>query len=397
MNKVFKVAIIGGGASGLACAVELLSGDNALSGEDVVILERNERVGKKILATGNGQCNLTNSSLSILNFHGDKSFIKTFFEHSKKDLISYFENLGIFLTEEENGKMYPVSMQATSVLDCIRYYLEFKGCKILTNFFVSDFNLRDGIFKVESTDNFIKCENLVCAFGGKAGKQYGTDGQSYDLLTKFGHKISNLYPSLVQLKTKLGAYKGLKGVKERAKVTAKSNCKVIFESLGDVLFTEYGLSGSAIFNVSGALQGVENPMVSVEFLPSISYDELLKILKRKASLKHLPQGEILTGLVNKQLGKIICKNCDTLEQIAKKVKNLEFFIEGNLGFNYAQVTKGGIKTDDVNPYSMQSKKVKNLYLTGELLDVDGDCGGYNLSFAFLSGIKVGENIKERKI
>ncbi len=396
LSNTFKVAIVGGGASGLICAIELLSGNDALLGDDIVILERCDRVGKKLIATGNGQGNLTNISVNVDNYHGDKGFIRAFMSAFKSaDLIEYLKNIGIYLVEGDEGKMYPISMQASSVLDIFRNYLEYKGCKILTDCYVEKIQKNNEVFTLSSVNADIKAENVVCAFGGAAGKQYGTEGSSYKLLESLGHKTTKLYPSLVQLKADLQDLKGLKGVKEKVKVTAFSGEKELANAYGELLFTDYGVSGSAIFKISGALQGVEKPTISIEFLPHLNYNELLKILREKAFLKHLKQEELLNGLVNKQIGKIICKHSDSLMGITNNLKDYRLTITGNLGFNYAQVTKGGIDTDLVNPFTLQSKIIKNLYLAGELLSVDGDCGGYNLTFAFLSGIGVARSVKKR--
>ncbi len=396
MNNTFKVAIVGGGSAGLLCAIELLSGDSALLGEEVVVLERNDRVGKKLKATGNGQGNLTNKVILPENYHGDKGFIRAFFGVLEKaDLNKYLENLGVFLTEGDDGKMFPTSFQAGAVLDIFRSYLYYKGCNIITDFYVSDIGYDNGRFILSSTTGEIIAENVVCAFGGSAGKQYGTDGSSYKLLEKFGHKTTRLYPSLVQLKANLNQFKNLKGVKERVRIKAISDEGILSSAEGDLLFTDYGISGSAVFKISGMVQGERNAQVSIEFLPDYSKDKLVEMLDKKLSLEHIDRTEVLTGIVNKQIGKIITRDARSSEEIADKLKDFRLEITGTLGFNYAQVTRGGIDTNSVNPFTFQSKLVKNLYLTGELLAIDGDCGGYNLTFAFVSGIASAKNIKMR--
>lgn len=396
MNNIYEVAIIGGGASGLLSAVELLSGNNALSGEQVIILERNDRVGKKLVATGNGQGNLTNEQISKENYHGNKGFITAFFPLLNKiDVRKYLEGIGIFTFVQEDGKVFPISLQANSVLDNLRYFLDSKNCQVKTNFYVDKVEKKEDYFLIFSNGNCIKAKYVVCAFGGSAGKQYGTDGSSYRILENFGHKLTSLSPSLVQIKAELREFKGLKGIKEKAKVYALDGEQVLSSVEGDLLFTEYGLSGSSIFKLVG-LQDAKNPKVRVELLPWLSLEELENIIKKRKELKIFPNEDVLLGIVNKQLGRIICKKYFREEDIAYAVKNLEFKVTGNLGFNYAQVTKGGIDTNNVNPFTMQSKLVKNLYLTGELLDVDGDCGGYNLTFAFISGILSAKSIKEKK-
>lgn len=395
MNKIFKVAIVGGGASGLLCATELLQNDNALFGEQIIILERNERVGKKLIATGNGQGNLFNACVNLDNYHGEKGFIRAFFSaFNQINLASYLEQLGIYTCEEEDGKIYPLSMQANSVLDNIRLFLDSKNCQVKTSFYVDNIQKKGDVFIISSGKQEILAENVVCAFGGMAGKQYGTDGSSYKLLEKFGHKVTKLTPSLVQLKVDLQDFKGLKGIKEKVRITGLDNDKVLMQTYGDLLFTEYGLSGSAIFKISSVLQSAKEPIISLEFLPSLSKEKLLNIIRERKKLSYIPKEDLLLGVVNKQLGRVICKKYSKENDVVQALKNLRFRIKGDLGFNYAQVTKGGINTNDVNPFSFQSKLLKNLYLTGELLDVDGDCGGYNLAFCFVSGITVAKDIKK---
>ena len=354
MNKIYQVAIIGGGASGLLSAVELLSGNNALSGEEVVILERNDRVGKKLVATGNGQGNLTNEQISRENYHGNKGFITAFFPLLNEiDIRKYLEKLGIFTFVQEDGKIFPISLQANSVLDNLRYFLDAKKCQLQTNFYVDIVEKKDDCFLIYSENKVVKAKYVVCAFGGSAGKQYGTDGSSYRLLENFGHKLTNLSPALVQIKAELKEYKGLKGVKEKAKVYALDGEQVLSNVEGDLLFTEYGLSGSSIFKLVG-LQNAKNPKVRVELLPWLSLEELLNIIKTRKELKIFPNEDLLLGIVNKQLGRIICKKYFREEDIAFAVKNLEFKVTGNLGFNYAQVTKGGIDTNNVNPFTIST-------------------------------------------
>ncbi len=394
MNNNFKVAIVGGGSAGLLCAIELLLGENAFLGEDIVILERNDRVGKKLIATGNGQGNLTNKSIKKENFHGDKGFIRAFFPMLKEvDIENYLKNIGIYLTEGEKGKMYPVSMQAGAVLDIIRSFLADKKCNILTDFEVTNIEQNKNGFTICSKNNKVQAEKVVCAFGGMAGKQYGTDGSAYSLVERLGHRKTATNPSLVQLKAQLLDFKNLKGIKERVKLKLVLGGEFIEEEVGDLLFTDYGVSGSAVFNLSSKMNLNENPYISIEFLPDLSFEELKNIIESKLKLQHINIEDVLTGLINKQIGKIIVKKGKDIDGIVKLLKDFRLKITGSLGFNYAQVTKGGIVTDDVNPFTFQSKRVKDLYLVGELLNVDGDCGGYNLTFAFASGILCAKNIK----
>lgn len=397
MNKIYKVAVIGGGASGLMCAVDLCSDKNALSGSDVLILERNDRVGKKLIATGNGQGNLMNEHFGVENYRGERSFIEKFVRLAKEiDLEKYLSDLGIPLCTLKDGKMYPLSRQANSVLDSLRAYLSFKGCVTQTEAFVKGVKSKKDYFVLTTDNGDYFAEKVVMATGGMAAKQFGTDGSSYLLAERFGHKKTNLYPALVQLKTETNAIKGLKGLKEVASVTAYKNGKPLKTCVGDLLFTDYGVSGNTVFQLSSVFDGMGEEYLSVEFLPELSIEKLVEIITKRQSLEHIDNNEVLSGILNKRVGQAVLKasKSNQATDIAHAVKNFKLKITGNLGFNYAQVTKGGIATKDVNPLTMESKLVKDFYLVGETLDVDGDCGGYNVTFAFVSGIIASRAIKD---
>lgn len=396
MRTDYKVAIVGGGASGLLCAVELLKGDNALRGENVLIAERNERVGKKLVATGNGQGNFTNSEVSDNHFYGDKLFIKTFLKNSLIDLPAYFGDLGVPLVSESDGRYYPLSKQASSSLDIIRKFLNYKNCDVFTSTFVKTIDFKNNVFKLTFADgNTVRAERLVIATGGCAGKQFGTDGFGYRLAEKFGHKTTKLAPSLVQVKTETRSIKGLKGIKERVGLSLCDGERFISSCRGDLLFTDYGVSGNSVFSLSSKIEELKNPFFSIDFLPSYSPAELEELLSKRLNTAYIGKDDLLTGIINKKTGQSILKDITkpTAETITRAVKNFRLKIIGTLGFDYAQVTKGGIDTRDVDPLSMQSKLNDSLFLIGEILNVDGDCGGYNLTFAFSSGIIAAKNIK----
>ena len=397
MQKIYKTIIIGGGASGLLCAVELVSGENAFSGEDVLILERNDRVGKKLIATGNGQGNLTNDNFGEKYYYGDANFIKQFVLSAKKiNIKKYFESLGVFMASGKDGKVYPLSKQASAVLDSIRAYLKHKNCAELTNKKVTKIEKKNGVFEVYVSSEKFLANSVVLCTGGSAGKQFGTDGTAYALAEKFGHKKTELYPSLVQLKTPTDKIKGLKGLKETARVTAFVSAKPLMSAEGDLLFTDFGVSGSTIFSLSASVADKKDAYLIIEFLPNLTFTETEQIVQKRLSLDYVKKEDLLAGVINKKIGQAIIKNAKSLKatDIAYTLKNFKLNINGSLGFNYAQVTKGGIKTNQISS-TYESKLIENLYLTGEILDVDGDCGGYNLTFAFVSGIISARDIKQK--
>lgn len=398
MKIDYKVIIVGGGASGLMCAVELLRAKNSICAKDLLILEQNERVGKKIVATGNGQGNLSNANISTNNYHGDKDFILSFVSSLNDiNIQEYLKDLGVYLTTDKEGRQYPMSKQANAFLDIIRFYLQGSGCAIQTGEKVIKVTKKADIFAVKTTKDEYTCNNLVLAFGGKAGKQFGTDGSSYVLAESFGHKTTKLYPSLVQLKTDLTAIRGLKGLKERVKLTAYDGENALKQTTGELLFTDYGVSGNAVFSLSGYLTDAKNPKLKVEFLPDLTMEQTSDILKNRRTLGHIPPEDTLIGLINKKIGQAILKgvNAKTPQEVAFAIKNFNIKVTGDTGFNNAQVTRGGVDTAQICSKTMQSKLCKNLYITGEALNIDGDCGGYNLTFAFISGILAARSILQQ--
>ncbi len=396
LYQTYKTAIIGGGASGLLCAVELTRGQNPLNGNEVAILEKCDRVGKKLIATGNGQGNLTNSLLKSQNYYGDKKFIDVFLSQAENiNIEEYFYSLGIPLITV-GGKKYPMSRQANSVLDTLRYYLDNAGVNTFTNFEVQNIKKENGLYKLIADGRSIYAERVVIAVGGACGKQFGTDGTAYGLAEDLGHKKTAIYPSLVQIKTETQTIRSLKGLKEQATVTAYDGQKPLKTATGEVLFTDFGLSGNAIFQISGHFSKCKNPIVKIEFLPELNMEQTEKIIAdRIINAPDVPFDELLSGILVKRVGQTVLKTAKTRTPkcIAAAIKNFTLKVTGTLGFNYAQVTKGGIETKNVNPKTYESTLANGIYLTGEVLDIDGDCGGYNLTFAFTSGITSAKAIK----
>ncbi len=401
MRKMYKTIIIGGGFSGLILA-ERLSG--VFGGVNVAVIEKNDRVGKKILATGNGRCNFTNATLSASNYHSvsEGDIFAAIKKYGREELLSYFRELGID-GDCEDGRFYPSGMQASAVLDMLRERLNYLGTRIFTGAAVEKLSYSDDGFTACGGDFEIGGEIAVLCCGGKAGKQYGTDGSGYSLAQAFGHTVTKLYPSLVQLKTDTVLIKGLKGVKCRAIVKAYSEGKEVSRFTGDVLFTDYGISGNAVFFVSSYLVGAKDPEVSLEFLPEKKEYEIKEFLSDKfASLPYVTAENALTGVINKQVGRAIIRKTGTTrfdgtaaEKIAASIKDFRLKVNGTLGFDYAQVTRGGIPVSEVDIGTMESLKKSGLYLCGEILDVDGDCGGYNLQWAFSSAMTAYHAIRRK--
>lgn len=385
MNS-FETIIIGGGAAGLFCAANLKG--------SAIILERNDRVGRKLSSTGNGQGNVTNANVGTNNYFSstdDNIIAPLINNYDNKKLIRFLESLGCPVTFDERGRAYPSGRQASAVTDLLRYKLSAKSTSIVTNAFVTEIVKKADYFNVYASIGSDKktftAKNVVICTGGKASKNFGSDGNGYSLAAKFGHTLTPLYPSLVQLKTDTAFIKPLKGIRTYATVTAKTKNSIIKRVSGDVIFTDYGVSGDAVFRLSAFVADKidKNIILEIDFLPEISESDAADIIGKKKKISGIPQNELLCGIVNNQLGRVIMKRAENgdISSIVKILKHFTLNVTGSLGYDYAQVTKGGIPLSEVS-INMESKKIKNLYFAGEILDVDGECGGYNLQWAFSS-------------
>ncbi len=387
--KIYEVAVLGGGFSGLVSAIIL---SDFFGGENVLVLEKNDRVGKKILATGNGRGNVTNSSVSAENYHSSgvmADVANTLEKYGNKSIIAFFRSLGVPVTSD-GDRIYPASLQANSLLDSMRAKLGYLKTDIGVNAECQKIEGGRGYYVIRTMEGEYAAKRVIFATGGKAGKQYGTDGSAFEILKKHGVKITPLSPAIVQLKTETEWIKGLKGLKEKAFVTAYDGEKPIKNFFGDVLFTDYGVSGNAAFYLSSYLVGAENPQISISFT-GMEQAELADFLKQKiASLPYVTVDDVLSGVINKQIGKAIVKRSGvktaderSMEKIARIAKDFRLKVVGTLGFDYAQVTRGGVAAEELGD-GFELKKLPGVYVAGEATDVDGDCGGYNLQWAYSS-------------
>ena len=400
MEKV-KTLIVGGGTAGLFLAA-------AMKTENVRIVEKGERLGKKLSATGNGQGNLTNEGVSAsryFNVGARTSALSLALERYGKDSLCAFMNeLGAIVLSDGRGRYYPTGKQASAITDLLRYRLEKKGVSVQTGGVVTRLKKQGVGFiatvKTPSGEEELYAENVVLAVGGKAAKNFGTDGSAYALARSFGHTVTELYPSLVQLKTDVAPIKTLRGIRVDAAVTAydgKGNR--LGTERGDVIFTEYGVSGDAIFRLSAFVadkleQGVT---LSLAFLPDVDGETLLSALRIKQTDSAIPESELLCGILNNQVGRAVLKSRKngSLESTVSAMKDFRLTVKGSLGFDYAQVTKGGVPLDEVTE-ELESKYAKGLYFAGEVLDVDGECGGFNLQWAYSSARVVAAAIDHKE-
>lgn len=382
----YDVAIVGGGASGLTCALAL---KRLKKGAKVCVIDACERLGKKLAATGNGQGNVSNINLSPSNYHGGGAALA-------REIIGGNYNLPASLfncifTHDDEGRIYPSGRQASALSDSFIRELGSLGTEFITGVRVSE--VRKGFILRLSEGREVRADRVVLACGGKAQKQFGTDGTSYALAKSLGHTITPLFPSLVQLKTDTTFTKTLKGIRAECILRAESGGKILKESRGDIIFTDYGVSGNAVFSVSSAVADKKDAILHVEFLPDVGAKDIVRDIEAKKKLNY-PASELLSGTLHNQLGRAIIKRAQGgAEDIARTVKDFTLCVTGTLGFDYAQVTRGGVECSQIGN-NLESKVCKELYFTGEYLDVDGDCGGYNLLWAFASGVRVAQKIAE---
>ena len=402
-----KIIVIGGGAAGMMAAISAKK-----AGGDVIILERNDRVGKKLLATGNGRCNYTNINLSINNYHG-KNHKFAYSGLSKFDVnqtINFFERIGITPTIEDDGRVFPFSLQSSSVLDLLRYEIKDLGIDLITGAYVKEIRKKKNKFIIESNNGKeIKGDKVILATGGKAMPNSGSDGNGYNLAKKLGHSIIDSFPGLVQLNLEGNIFRQIAGVKFPGMVKLYSNNKLLIEDMGDVLFTKYGISGPPILQISRTALDYLRKEKDIELKVSIIYnkteEEIIEYLEERfLFMQRKTIEEALIGLINKRLINTILKEIKLdkdknvsnlskkeIHKLGKILISWKFKITGSQGWHQAQVTAGGVNTKEIDGQTFQSKLVEGLYIVGELLDIDGDCGGFNLQWAWSSGYIAGLN------
>lgn len=392
--KTVDILIVGGGASGLAAAIEAKRTDKNKS---VTVLEHLPRVGKKILATGNGRCNLGNLNADTHRYTNSAFASKIMQEYNAKSLVDFFESMGLYTRADSEGRLYPLSNTAASVLDALRFECENLGVEIICDYKVSSVTDVGGFI----VNNEYKCDKLILACGGKAAPSQGSDGSGYPFLKQMNHGITPLSPCLVQLLTDTAKTKALKGVRAAAKLSLSTGG----EAKGEILFTDYGVSGIAAMDLSRFVLPDKKAELYIDLLPDYSVETAKEIIIKTARHNpELPVENLLGGLVHKAIGTAVIKSAigampKTAKEIGTKqagiiateLKNFTLALKGTKGFNDAQVTKGGASVKEFDPFTLESIKHKGLYVCGELLDVDGACGGFNLAWAFASGRAAGHS------
>lgn len=393
----YSAIIIGGGPAGMMCALHL-----ARHGlRDVLLLERNDRLGKKLSATGNGQGNMTNEDMSAAHYFSSTGSAKAVLAaFGKEDLLRFLKELGGLFSADAEGKVYPASRQASSVTDLFRFAIAESGATVRLREIVLSAKKAGDFFEICTDTGKYFSRNLVLACGGKASPHFGADGNGYALAQSFGHTVTPLFPSLVRLKAEREAVRGLKGIRCDCRVTlsggsAAGGNRALPSVRGDVLFTEAGLSGDAVFRLSAFAR--EGDELDIDFLPGFGEGEVLELLRNKAGrYPDMRAEDLLRGVAHGAVGRAALRRCSVqpdkragslaqkVSALARILKKYTVKIEGTEGFANAQVTKGGVRLNELHE-NLMSKKAEGLYIVGELADIDGECGGYNLQWAFSSG------------
>ena len=402
------VGIIGAGASGMAAALAAAENPNVR----VELFERQARVGRKLQATGNGRCNLTNLHADRGGYHAEApdfvaAAISSF---DPSATLKWFRELGLFTVAEASGRVYPYSDHANSVVDVLRLALEKDNISLRTGFEVQKICRDADSFLVENGEQQVRCDRLIVACGGLAGTKLGGSMSGYKLLTKLGHRCTRLRPALVQLKTDWAGVASLKGVRTNCYVQILHDESIHAESTGELQFTDYGLSGPVIFEVSRDTCAAPGEWsAQMDFMPNTDAEELRQELLRRTQT-NLPVDELLTGVIHNRLGRVLTRMAgvknkklvselteEEIKNVVESVKGFSLNLTEPAGMDSAQVTAGGVITKDFDPKTMESTLVPGLYACGEVLDVDGDCGGYNLQWAWSSGRLAGLSAGKGKI
>lgn len=408
MKSVKHVLVAGGGAAGIMAAIAARR-----SGADVTILEKNPRVGKKILATGNGRCNYTNINTDITYYNGNnpKFAYSALSAFTADDTISFFEKLGIQHKVEDFGKVFPMSDQASSFVDVLLYELNELGINVVCNAYVKDIVKKNSEFIINlDNGDIFRGDSIILATGGKAMPSSGSDGNSYNLATKLGHTLTDIFPALVQILLEGSYFKRIDGVKFVGTAEVIHNNKSIAKDRGDILFSNNAISGPPIFQISRKagelLNAGKEAYLKVAILDMMNKEELIALLNKRFQTNPKKSVDFsFVGLINKRLIPVVLiesgisdmkrpvgsLSAREQEAIASILVDWRFKVKGTKSWPSAQVTAGGIDVAEINPNTMESKLVKGLFFAGEIIDIDGQCGGFNLQWAWSSGFIAGKN------
>lgn len=395
-----KICVIGAGASGLLAAISAKE-----HGAEVFLLERNSKIGRKILATGNGRCNYTNIDATSNHYNHPDFVGSVFAQFGPEKTVKFFERLGIEPKIEDEGKTYPLSEQASSIVDVLAYELDRLKIKVFYESYVESINIKHDKYYIKTNDQTYISDKVILATGGKALPKSGSDGNGYQLAQALGHKITPIYPSLVKLKLDYPYLKQMDGVKIKASAELMHKDVSLHSEFGDVLFTKYGISGPTILQISRKanelLYQKEEIYIKVSIIRHLDFKDLIERFK---TLNDKPIEMALVGLVHKKLIHPLLKEAkihnfhDPVNKVEHKklmklirlLSDWRFLVVGSKDYDEAQVTAGGVDISECDPMTLESKIHKGLYFTGEVLDIDALCGGYNLQWAWSSGYIAGK-------
>lgn len=399
MDKSYDIAVIGGGAAGLAAAIAAKRQRGDLS---VAVIEREDRVGKKLLRTGNGRCNITNKYVCEDRYHGaDPEFVEAAFDRFPVATTErFFASIGVMMEYVADGRAYPTSHQASSVVDALRFAANDLAVDTVCDFEVQSIRPKGEGFVIEGKERLF-AKRVIVAVGSSAGLRRAAT----PLLEKMGYKSVDIKPAIVAIKTDPFFVRQLKGIKFDGEISAVKDSVRLATSAGEILFAEDGVSGPPALNIARLISHKKADQVSLDIFPAFSFEELVKLLKsRRVLLGSRNMDEFFTGMVNKRLGQIIVKysglslsdraadlSDDKLVVLAWALKDFRIKATGTQPLAAAQVAAGGIATSEFSPFTMESRRHKGLYAVGEVLDIDGDCGGFNLQWAWSSGLLAAES------
>ena len=394
----YDIAIVGGGAAGLAAAVFA-----ARAGVSVIILEKSARVGRKLLATGNGTCNISNAGELFPSYHGKSPDFAipalTAFDSGKT--ADFFESIGVECVTREDGRMYPLCAQAGAVLDCLRMECAALGVVEQCDARVEAVRSHGDMLTLSVGGKTIDARRVILCTGGAAAPKLGGDADAYALALVLGHTRTSLAPSIVQMTTDTEYIRSVKGVRVDGCISIEINGEIVASSTDEILFADYGLSGPAAMQVSRFIavqQGKKANMAAIlDLLPMMSERDVARSIERRIAMNGRTIGDLLTGLLQKRLGQTVLRsagyalndnvsslNMEDACNITSSIKRWRVRVVGTRGLSDAQVTAGGLDTSEFDRTAMRSRLEDKLYVAGEVLDIDGDCGGFNLQWAWSS-------------
>lgn len=410
MARLYDLAIVGGGAAGLFAAVTA-----AQKGLSVVLLEKGPRVGKKLLATGNGTCNISNLHAAPAHYHGvgAEAFVRSALAClSPEQTMDAFSAIGLECVARPDGRVYPLCEQAAAVLDCLRLTAAGAGVHTLCDAQVTAVRRKEKGFELVFGKESVSARRVLMAGGGAASPSLGGCKEGYCLLISIGHTRTKMFPSIVQVRTDTQYLRAVKGIRVDARVAFCLNGRELAAETGEVLFTEYGLSGPAVMYISRVVGewecGMRGTMTAVlDLLPAYTAQQVRAMLSVRRTLTGRNMEDYFTGLLNKRVGQTLVRACGLaltapvsalsnadIDRLVDAVKAFTVTVERTQGYAAAQVMAGGISLDEFDAQTMQSRVVRGVYAAGEVLDVDGDCGGYNLQWAWSSAALAVRSIAE---